>query len=129
MKRDMIGKHGRDGSTPHVPDEKFDARAILLARRRELLARHAALRADEDELLATSEPDWEDAAALRTAGTTLEHQGDLELAELRRIGSALERLDAGTYGRCTGCDGRIPIARLQAMPEAPTCATCADHSM
>lgn len=48
-----------------------------------------------------------------------------ERARLAGILSALERIEAGTYGRCAECDGPIPYGRLLVYPEAATCAGCA----
>jgi RNA polymerase-binding transcription factor DksA len=44
---------------------------------------------------------------------------------LGEVDEALERLEAGTYGLCTSCGELIPEARLQAMPAASRCITCA----
>jgi len=44
--------------------------------------------------------------------------------EIPRIHGALQRLEAGTYGDCTICDERIDAARLEKMPEVPTCMDC-----
>lgn len=50
------------------------------------------------------------------------------LAEtLREIEDALARFDAGTYGRCEGCGGAIGADRLEAMPAARLCITCASR--
>ncbi len=38
--------------------------------------------------------------------------------------AALRRLEAGTYGRCLGCDDPIPFGRLAVMPEATHCIAC-----
>lgn len=38
--------------------------------------------------------------------------------------TALARLAAGTYGTCERCDGRIPLARLRALPETTLCVDC-----
>ncbi len=46
--------------------------------------------------------------------------------EVEAIRAALERLDAGTYGICTGCEEPIPAARLTALPTAHTCVDCAE---
>jgi RNA polymerase-binding protein DksA len=43
---------------------------------------------------------------------------------LRQIEHALERIDAGTYGRCENCGRPIPKARLQALPMATLDAAC-----
>jgi DnaK suppressor protein len=43
---------------------------------------------------------------------------------LQDIEGALERLESGTYGRCTDCGAEIPAARLRAMPFADRCREC-----
>ena len=43
------------------------------------------------------------------------------------IESALRRLQAGTYGRCSDCARRIPWARLHALPFADTCRDCQER--
>lgn len=47
-----------------------------------------------------------------------------DVDELRMIDSALQRIDAGTYGSCVGCAQPIPIARLRAEPTAERCVQC-----
>jgi RNA polymerase-binding transcription factor DksA len=42
----------------------------------------------------------------------------------RAVNAALERMDAGTYGRCTVCGARISQTRLEAIPYAPYCLDC-----
>ena len=42
----------------------------------------------------------------------------------RMIDSALERLEAGTYGDCVNCHNPIPYGRLLVMPEATYCLGC-----
>jgi RNA polymerase-binding transcription factor DksA len=46
----------------------------------------------------------------------------LILAEAR---AALDRMDAGTFGRCEGCARPIPRERLRAVPYARDCIHCA----
>jgi RNA polymerase-binding transcription factor DksA len=41
------------------------------------------------------------------------------------INDALERLAAGTFGRCAACGREIAPARLRAVPYTPHCVTCA----
>lgn len=51
------------------------------------------------------------------------------LAEtLAEIEDALRKFDEGTYGRCEQCGGTIAEARLEAMPAARLCITCASKS-
>ena len=40
------------------------------------------------------------------------------------IDAALERMVNGTYGYCTACSERIPVARLEVAPEADMCVKC-----
>ncbi|RCX10021.1 TraR/DksA family transcriptional regulator [Extensimonas vulgaris] len=47
-----------------------------------------------------------------------------EVARLANIAAALERIASGTYGQCIDCGDEIPIARLQAAPEALRCIAC-----
>lgn len=41
---------------------------------------------------------------------------------------ALARLEEGTYGRCEGCDGPIPLERLEIFPAATSCVSCKQSS-
>jgi DnaK suppressor protein len=47
---------------------------------------------------------------------------------LAEIEAALEKLEAGTYGQCEDCGQAIASARLEAMPSARLCITCASKS-
>jgi len=42
----------------------------------------------------------------------------------RQVLDALDRLDAGVYGRCVVCGAALPADRLEARPEAARCMTC-----
>jgi RNA polymerase-binding transcription factor DksA len=50
---------------------------------------------------------------------------DEAVGELRDIGRALERLDAGDYGICENCGEAINPERLEALPYATRCIACA----
>ncbi len=43
---------------------------------------------------------------------------------LAAVDAAVERMDAGVYGRCESCGGPIGEARLEAMPDATLCVAC-----
>ncbi len=49
--------------------------------------------------------------------------GELEKLE-EEVRAALAKLDAGTYGRCDGCNALIPEGRLGALPWATRCVDC-----
>jgi RNA polymerase-binding protein DksA len=48
-----------------------------------------------------------------------------EQETLDQIGSALARIDGGTFGLCQACGEGIARARLQALPYATHCINCA----
>jgi DnaK suppressor protein len=48
--------------------------------------------------------------------------------ELRRIASALQRMEAGEYGYCQGCGELIARGRLEADPTASLCIRCASKA-
>ena len=62
--------------------------------------------------------------ALQNAGFTKNLEAR-EQAQLEQILSALQRLDDGSYGACSGCGAPIPFERLQIFPETLACSTCA----
>lgn len=45
--------------------------------------------------------------------------------EIKRLQSALKRLEANDYGWCEECGNQIPIARLRIDPAAEYCVACA----
>jgi RNA polymerase-binding transcription factor DksA len=47
------------------------------------------------------------------------------LETLREVDDALTKLDTGTYGKCETCGEQIGEARLEAMPSARFCMSCA----
>jgi DnaK suppressor protein len=44
---------------------------------------------------------------------------------LEDVEAALERIEAGSFGRCELCGQEIPKQRLDALPQAATCIECA----
>ena len=43
---------------------------------------------------------------------------------LAEIQNAIERMEEGTYGRCTDCGGKISEERLEAIPYTELCIEC-----
>lgn len=61
-----------------------------------------------------------------TATGTLDREIDYTLGEnsgqvLAEIDRALQRIEDGTYGKCTECGKEIPVERLEAYPWASLC--------
>jgi len=57
-----------------------------------------------------------DSVALSRAATLLR--------TIEEIDAALDRIDAGTYGRCAHCGSAIPVERLEFRPFAASCVSC-----
>jgi len=65
-------------------------------------------------------------AQLWQASEIRDGMNDEAVSELRDISRALARLDAGDYGICTSCGEPINPARLEALPYAERCISCAE---
>ncbi len=48
----------------------------------------------------------------------------LESRDLSQIERAIVRIRDGRYGTCEGCDARIPVERLRALPFSTCCIAC-----
>lgn len=51
-------------------------------------------------------------------------QRDALAQTITEIAAARRRVEAGTFGTCTGCGQPIPAERLELRPWAATCVTC-----
>jgi len=76
----------------------------------------------------SSDPENADAGSMR-----LEYAKELSIERnaadlLHKVEHALRRIDTGSYGVCEVCGEAIPIARLEVLPYATMCVTCASKS-
>lgn len=105
-------------------------RAAVRARLREQLAvltrRHDALQAHLRNADRELPDDFADLATALENDEVMEGLDDAARAGLGAIRAALERLDAGLYGRCDRCGEAIGERRLAAMPTATRCIAHAD---
>jgi RNA polymerase-binding transcription factor DksA len=98
-------------------------RRALSARKFELLADlRAAL---EGLVIKESEEDM--AAAYHDQFVT-ERVANLDYSELKLVDAALDRIDAGTFGKCQECGCLIAARRLHAIPWAVHCLACEERS-
>ncbi len=79
----------------------------------------------ESNLRKPQNPDWEERATEVENDEVLETLDSSTLEEVKQIQDALERVDAGTYGTCLRCGRPVGDKRLEAVPHAATCITCA----
>ena len=107
--------------------EKF--RALLLQRRQELLSvkETAESAADTVELDQTRVGRLSRMDALQLQAMSLENKRRREL-ELKRISTALSRVNEDEYGYCVNCGDEIAESRLKVDPAAPLCIACAEAS-
>ena len=82
-----------------------------------------------------------EAGTVGTPSDPIEHEGDRRSADgefreadldaaaneadaATRIAAAIDRVDAGQYGRCIACQAWIPQGRLDTLPFAERCVPC-----
>jgi DnaK suppressor protein len=68
-----------------------------------------------------------DATSYAVERMTDAYQARTIYATVADIDQALERVDAGTYGRCVMCGNAIPDERLRAVPWAALCIPCSNR--
>lgn len=103
---------------------------LLEERRLRALRRRDALRGDFDDMVERSsdasrddehDPEGATIGFERVQVAALVSAAEQELIEIDR---AVERVRAGTHGRCETCDREIPTERLRACPATRTCVGC-----
>jgi DnaK suppressor protein len=99
-------------------------RAILVRRRDALRSALAGDLSLLKELRSESPGDVVDAAYDSTQDEISSQLAEVESRELANIENALERMKVGKYGLCEVCNGKIPMARLNALPYATMCIEC-----
>ena len=105
----------------------LDARSALSQRRAALVREIEAGAAKRGEPRNGNVPDSAELAADDVTRDVTMAEIDRDAAEVEAIDAALERLEAGTYGRCVDCGTTIPRARLAQSPEAARCVACQRH--
>ena len=114
--------------------DEVEARRRLRAERADVAARLRDLGVSFDDIVDAArdsnlddehDPEGTTIAAERSLVSSLARSSERHLAE---IDAALERLAAGTYGRCVRCGGPIAADRLDARPSTPVCIGCASSS-
>src|SRR6202035_5577931 len=109
-----------------------------MARRDALLRLHKSLTSRRDELRrrlggelkdlrnfkSNDTGDSADAAFDSGSEEVSSQLAELEARELSQIERAVARLKQGNFGVCEGCQKKIPVSRLNALPFSTTCIEC-----
>ena len=117
-------------ATPPTDDQRAALRARLLAERATAERRLAELERTFDELVAAADLEPPDDEHDPDGTTAYERAQVTSLAAATRarrdeLDRALAAIDGGGYGTCELCGGPIGIERLEALPGATRCVTCA----
>lgn len=113
---------------PLTPEQIHGLEAALRERREALIAEthDEAARAREETFgeLAGPVTDPGDSAVADLLSDLDHAEISRDVAELRAIDAALDRIAGSTYGRCEDCGGEIEFERLRANPVATRCVAC-----
>jgi len=96
----------------------------LLARRESLCKSLKLEIEDLSDLPDFATGDSADAASDAAHHAVSSQIAELESRELAKIERALLQIRRGKYGVCEGCEKKIPLARLNALPYTTLCVTC-----
>lgn len=89
-----------------------------------LVGESSEVAVNADEAQRRMDPDASDSARHLVDADREEASIEVVEAQRARVREALERLDAGSYGKCVDCGKELPAARLEAKPEAERCVEC-----
>jgi RNA polymerase-binding transcription factor DksA len=114
------------GYRPSYGTDLSDLRERLLARRHAIIARVA--RADDalGQLDAEHPAEFEEEAQDRNQARLVARLTQHGRAEIEAIDLAIARMERGEYGSCEGCEEPIDVERLEVLPTARLCTTCAE---
>ncbi|MCB9061923.1 MAG: TraR/DksA family transcriptional regulator [Halobacteriovoraceae bacterium] len=100
----------------------------LVAKKEKLLSRINNIEKDRRrEKQGPINPDFAEQAVEVENNEVLDALSDLEREEIKKINTALVKIENGTYGSCMSCGEQISEARLTAMPFSSLCLECADE--
>lgn len=102
-----------------------EIKQALENRRQELERRATAISRDRQKEGGPLSGDWQEQAIDLENNEVLDGLDQKTREELGAIRAALGRINDGTYGVCVTCGEDIAAARLNALPFATRCITCA----
>jgi RNA polymerase-binding transcription factor DksA len=105
---------------------KFQSVAIALTSR--LHDMETRVRNTNAAMCAPEDADMSDQAVMDAVDEPLAALSEAGIAEIASIKSALARIENGSYGVCSNCGDAIHAGRMEAMPTAAQCVSCAEES-
>ncbi|MDD9902021.1 MAG: TraR/DksA family transcriptional regulator [Rhodospirillaceae bacterium] len=96
----------------------------LEARRQVLSAKAEEI---EGELRTPGDPDFAEQATAAEGDEVLEGLENSALLEIAKINAALARIENGSFGQCTICGAPVGEKRLETIPHAAQCISCASE--
>ncbi len=98
----------------------------------ELIAEHEQER-EEARQSETSADRSPDPGSTDAGSMKFEYEKELSIEKnlqdlLHKVEHALVRVEQGTYGVCESCGDAIPVARLEVLPYATFCVSCAQKN-
>lgn len=99
-----------------------------LLNRRSELRRRLGMEMDELRAKSVASGDAADAAFDSTSEELASKLAQLEAKELAQIEHAISRIKQGKYGICAGCNSKILVTRLNALPYSTLCIKCQRES-
>jgi len=102
------------------------------ARLSQLLEEHQK-ELEEARMTETSADRSPDPGSAEAGSMKFEYEKELSIERntadlLSKVEHALQRVAAGAYGICESCGQAIPVARLEVLPYATTCVSCAQKA-
>lgn len=88
---------------------------------------------EEARMTETSADRSPDPGSAEAGSMKFEYEKELSIERntadlLAKVEHALKRVAGGTYGICESCEQAIPVARLEVLPYATTCVSCAQKA-
>ncbi|MGZ8254027.1 MAG: TraR/DksA family transcriptional regulator [Burkholderiaceae bacterium] len=100
----------------------------LGVREAQLMQEIAAVRQRAEQREPGEVADAKDAAETEAQAVVADAEVERDLAELRDIRMARQRMAEGSYGTCVDCGSEIDLSRMLAQPQTSRCVECQELS-
>ena len=115
-----LEQRGNRWQKPNRKNEKLRIHELLVQKRNAL---RKALEGDFSQLQELRRAEDGDGSG-EEQNTVASGHAEMASKEIAKVEATLLRMREGVYGKCIGCAGIIPMARLNALPYAERCIAC-----